>query len=752
MPTTPSIITSVENKNVLVLDSHAKNGSFLKDTRGRLIHYTGGFTVVFPYKSSDGKKWAFRCWHANIDDSKRRYNIISQTIRDSHLSFFVDTEYIEKGINVEGTIYPITRMCWVDGETIKDYICKNRHSKQKLNILAQNFLEMTHEMHRRKLAHGDLQHGNILVGKDDHLFLVDYDSLYCPMLKGEEDIIQGLVDYQHPARRNNKTISEKLDYFSELIIYLSIKAIAENPLLIDKYQIENADRLLFKENDFKNISKSQIYKDIYSLGKEYQRLLGVLVHYLKLTDIDDLMPFELLLKDLPDNSVENETIKRLKNEIEKLKNEISSLKFRIYNLVDSNDALTMRVKRFRRYLWVALITAIVFILGFIIHANLKSNRYYVIAEQANVRNKKITNDTASIVYTVDYGEKISATDEKDGWAQVKSFNPFDHKYIRSELIVRPEEFEILESVLDEKGRKELCNNRYYYHAIIDYFTYHEKKKDQWNVETNTIATLRKESEANTSAGSKYPDCAFIIENRFSKKKKLVYYKFDYAQHPFFIYENEALNILKFSSKIETLKTNGLVIVFPKYSSIDLVCGTMPSKTDTTILLVSEAAYIKKQQTIFSHKNIAGDHVANGQRFEGDTCSNNTGAFVYYNGRWKFCYKTYTNELDLAAKNGGMAFAQELLIYKGKSIPAVRDENAINKYRALCNYNGHLCIVHSEINQNLKDFRTSLINLGISDAIYLVAGSSNYWYRDNKVAIDTSTPTHSFCTNWIVFYK
>lgn len=753
MPTIPSIRTSVENKNVLVLDSHAKRGSFLKDSKGRLIAYAGGFSVVFPYASSDGKKWAFRCWHANIDDSKRRYNIISQAIRDSHLNFLVDTEYIEKGINVEGTVYPTTRMQWVEGKTIKDYICENRHSKQILNTLAQNFLEMTHDMHRRELAHGDLQHGNILVGTNNHLYLVDYDSFYCPKLKGEKDLIKGLADYQHPSRKRNKTISEKLDYFSELIIYLSIKAIAENPSFIEKYQIQTADRLLFKESDFKDLSKSQIYKDIYSLGKEYQKLLGVLVHYLNLKSIDDLKPFEVLLENLPDNSVEKEIIKKLKSEIKSLKDEISGKNFRIYDLKDRNDVLSKQLKQNKRYLWAALIAAMVFILGLIIQSNLNSNRYYVISEQANVRNKKDTNDPTTIAYTVDYGEKILATDEKDGWARIKTLNPFDQQFISSELIVRPEEFEILESVLDDTVRKELGASWRYYHAIIDYFTYHEKKKEQWRVDSHTLAQLRNEAEANTTAGSKYPDCAFIIKHKFPKKKKLVYYKFDNNQHPFFIYENESMEILKSSSCITTYEDDELLIIYPKYSSIDLVCGTMPSKADTTIILVAEAAYINNTESVFNHMSIAGDHVAHGQRFKGYSCHHNSGAFIYYKGKWKFCYDSFTNDLDLAAKNGGMAFAQEVLLFNRNSKPVKRDESAINKYRALCNHNGHLCIVQSKINQNLRDFRTSLINLGISDAIYLVPGVSNIaWLNDNHVSIETGGATYSKKSNWITFYK
>ena len=298
MPTIPSIRTSVENQSVLVLDEHAKNGVFRRDARGRLIAYTGGFSVVFPYEAANGEKWAFRCWHIDVNNSKRRYEIISDAIQQAQLDFLCGFEYIENGINVEGRIYPTTRMRWIDGITIKDYICQNRNSKHLLKELADKFLAMTRSMHSLSLAHGDLQHGNILVGKDHRLYLVDYDSFYCPELQGEADNVTGLPDYQHPARITNKSVSEKLDYFSELIIYLSILAISENPSLSDKYKVADADRLLFSKEDFTDIKNAPIYKDVYSLGNEFQDMLEVLEEYLGHQSIDDLFPFEsrLLLR------------------------------------------------------------------------------------------------------------------------------------------------------------------------------------------------------------------------------------------------------------------------------------------------------------------------------------------------------------------------------------------------------------------------------------------------------------------------
>lgn len=297
MPTVPSIRTSVENQSVLVLDEHAKNGIFRRDARGRLIAYVGGFSVVFPYETVNGEKWAFRCWHSDVNNSQRRYEIISDAIQKAQLDFLCDFEYVEKGINVEGTIFPTTRMRWIDGITIKDYICRNRYSKHLLKALADRFLTMTRALHDLSLAHGDLQHGNILVSGDHQLYLVDYDSFYCPKLKGEADNVTGLPDYQHPTRISNKSVTEKLDYFSELIIYLSILAIAERPSLIEKYKVEDADRLLFSKEDFADLKNSQVYKDIFALGKEFQELLDVLEEYLKCSSIDELQPFDTFLLD-----------------------------------------------------------------------------------------------------------------------------------------------------------------------------------------------------------------------------------------------------------------------------------------------------------------------------------------------------------------------------------------------------------------------------------------------------------------------
>lgn len=292
MVTHADIITSVNNG--LILDEFIRQGTFLRNGRGRLIQYTGGFTDVFPV-DVHGQRWAFRCWHASLGSTQKRFSKISAALSQVSLPYFCEFKYVDEGIIINGLKYPTTRMQWVDGDNIKTFLCKHKNEKRRIEHLAGSFMKMAQDLHANHIAHGDLQHGNIIVGNDDHLYLIDYDSIYVPSLKGEADIIQGLKGYQHPKRYNNKLANEKLDYFSELVIYMSILGIAANPDLVGKYKVEDSDQLLFSFDDFQNIVSSDIYKDLTSLGGIFPILLKILVDYLSKKDINDLEPFEDLL-------------------------------------------------------------------------------------------------------------------------------------------------------------------------------------------------------------------------------------------------------------------------------------------------------------------------------------------------------------------------------------------------------------------------------------------------------------------------
>ena len=282
------IITAVINKG-FIRDPLIASGNFIFNN-DEIERYSGGYSIVFPVLTSHGKL-AFRCWHADFKSQKDRYQILINAISKSGLPYFCNFSYEDNGIFVLGKTYPTVRMDWVEGLNLKEYIIKYKNDKSTLINLADNFVCMVKELHKIHFAHGDLQHGNILVDKNGGVCLIDYDSCFCSELKGYADIITGLDDYQHPSRKINKESSEKLDYFSELIIYLSILGIAKQPQLADKYKVEGTEALLFQAKDFVNITASPIYKDLMSLGDDFNILLKVLEIYLEKTSIDQLEPF-----------------------------------------------------------------------------------------------------------------------------------------------------------------------------------------------------------------------------------------------------------------------------------------------------------------------------------------------------------------------------------------------------------------------------------------------------------------------------
>lgn len=294
----PADIVDIIQVPALIKDEFIKAGKVILDHRQNPIHYTGGFAIVFPFLVNNDK-WAFRCWYNSVGNIGTRLQILSDQLKRISLPYFCQFHYTEKGIVLDGNIRPTTRMKWIDGLNIKDYICKNAYDKPKLLGLASSFKQMCTDLHKAKIAHGDLQHGNIMVGNDGKLYLIDYDSLYLPALEGEKDIITGLSAYQHPSRinGNNKYAHEKLDYFSELIIYLSIIAISEVPSLIKDYDVIDGDNLLFRKEDYLNLEHSKIYRALIKQSDEVKGLLNILVDYLKENDIRKLTSFEKLIID-----------------------------------------------------------------------------------------------------------------------------------------------------------------------------------------------------------------------------------------------------------------------------------------------------------------------------------------------------------------------------------------------------------------------------------------------------------------------
>lgn len=216
------------------------------------------------------------------------------------MPYFVGFEYAENGIATPLGVQPIVIMDWVEAKPLKGYIEEHLFDADSLYRLADNFLSMTQQLHEHSVSHGDLQHGNIMVKSDGGLVLVDYDSMYVPELKGWTDEISGLHGYQHPARWTNKYLTPKADYFSEMVIYTSIVALAELPQLWHDLKVMDTDTLLFNADDINSKGTSPIFEILKSIDS-CSDLISQMRDALQCSTIDDIMPLEVNRKSITES-------------------------------------------------------------------------------------------------------------------------------------------------------------------------------------------------------------------------------------------------------------------------------------------------------------------------------------------------------------------------------------------------------------------------------------------------------------------
>ena len=283
--------------HISILDPELQGGEPQRGANNNLIVYSGGFSCVFPIEMLLNT-YALRCWTRGISNAETRYREISDYLRQYRLPYFVDFAYVPEGILVNGERYPITRMEWAEGDTLCDFIEHNLQDARCLRTAAVEFQNMVAALHAHQISHGDLQDGNILLkrsGTDVEIKLIDYDSVFVPALSGQCDTIRGVPAYQHPQRiARGVSAAKKMDYFSELVIYLSLLSLAERPDLWSQFGAPTERRLLFIAEDFENPDQSDVFQELENLSSDVRQLASKLKEFCN-RSVDQLDPLEAIL-------------------------------------------------------------------------------------------------------------------------------------------------------------------------------------------------------------------------------------------------------------------------------------------------------------------------------------------------------------------------------------------------------------------------------------------------------------------------
>lgn len=115
-------------------------------------------------------------------------------------------------------------MDWVDGDTLETFIAANLDKPSIMSWLVEQFKLLCERLRKAQIAHGDLQHGNLIVNKRG-LRVIDYDGAYVPALNGMPSGELGHHNYQHP-KRTSSDFGPYLDNFSAWVIHVSLQATA----------------------------------------------------------------------------------------------------------------------------------------------------------------------------------------------------------------------------------------------------------------------------------------------------------------------------------------------------------------------------------------------------------------------------------------------------------------------------------------------------------------------------------------------
>lgn len=236
---------AVQSPGANFADPELRASRAVTNMLGMPVCDSGGFALTFRL---DGgmQQWAVRCFHREVVDRQDRYTAISRFLKQHQVPFFTPIDYQPQGIRVNGRWFPITKMAWVQGVTLGMYVQQNLRTPEKLAWLPGEFVKLVESLDTLQVAHGDLQHRNLIV-TGNRLVLIDYDGMYVPDLANRKSAELGLPDYQHPSRTEDD-FGPQLDRFSSIVIFLSLKALAKKPDLARSYS--TGENLIFQQRDF----------------------------------------------------------------------------------------------------------------------------------------------------------------------------------------------------------------------------------------------------------------------------------------------------------------------------------------------------------------------------------------------------------------------------------------------------------------------------------------------------------------------
>lgn len=219
------------------------------------IPRTGVAAVVFKAEV-DGIVRALRFFLRSDASMRDRYTALNSYFHAHGLAMSVAAcEWLDNAIELNGDSWPLVQMQWVEGPSLDVYVGNmvERGETDALAALAADWRKLIWTMQAAQFAHGDLQHGNVLIDSSGRLRLVDFDCVWLPGIATKSPPTEvGHANYQ----RLDRPWGPLMDTFPGLVIYASLLALARDH---DFWGFHQGENLIFCEADFKAPGETPVW-------------------------------------------------------------------------------------------------------------------------------------------------------------------------------------------------------------------------------------------------------------------------------------------------------------------------------------------------------------------------------------------------------------------------------------------------------------------------------------------------------------
>lgn len=240
-----------------------QNWRAAEDRLGLPLSWAGAYAVVFKLQEPRGQKLrALRCLTQHIPDLEARYQAYAlfYAAAPSDLkACLLPARYYKQGIRLSPTTgtawWPVVEMEWSTARPFPSWIASQAGNQGQLRWLQAQLKALSLRMAQVGMVHGDLQHGNVLVGSQGPL-LIDYDSVQVPASRQLPAVSGGIPSFRHPLQ-TAATDPIFHDRFAFLLFHLGLEALVHLPGLAQRFAA--IEGFLFTGADLKGPRQSDLF-------------------------------------------------------------------------------------------------------------------------------------------------------------------------------------------------------------------------------------------------------------------------------------------------------------------------------------------------------------------------------------------------------------------------------------------------------------------------------------------------------------